>query len=105
MNKPIPFDTIAIPELEGLIAKFGCRMRDNPLYVIIGRYHSEALGPRMGILAGASNEFHAHLLHREISKGGHCQIRGTEHHPDPSRRTFSLEKFKSSLQRHNAKVM
>jgi hypothetical protein len=85
----------AIPEVRSFITKYGCRLRDNPPYVLLGQYNSKAIGPVMGILAAADNEFHAYLLRREFRKNGHCNIERTEYHS--GKPTFSIETYKRKM--------
>jgi len=85
----------AIPEVRNFITKYGCRLKDNPPYVLLGQYNSKAIGPVMGILAAADNEFHAYLLRREFRKNGHCTIERTEYHPGEP--TFSIETYKRKM--------
>lgn len=90
-----------IPETREAVQKYGCRLRDNPPFVLVGQYNSAELGhPMMGILAAAENEFHAHLLRREFRKAGFCDIKKTEHHPDGD---FSIEAYKEEVRQRMAK--
>lgn len=85
----------AIPEVRKFILQYGCRLSDNPPYVLLGQYNSKAIGPVMGILAAADNEFHAHILRREFRKNGHCDIERTEYHSGDA--TFSIETYKRKM--------
>jgi len=89
-----------IPELKDKIRKYGCKLTDNPQFVLIGKYTSEEIGPVMGILAATNNEFHAHLLKREFSKKGDCSIEHTEFHP--GKQTFSIAIYKQKMQERMA---
>lgn len=93
----------AIPELRETIMRYGCRLSEKPQFVIVGQYNSREIGPIMGILAAANNEFHAHILRREFRKNGNCDIEITEYYPDPSKQTFSIEiykeKFRENMER------
>jgi hypothetical protein len=82
-----------IPELSEIIGKYGCRLIDRPPYVLVGQYNS-ASGPITGIVAAAMNEFHAHILRREINKNGVVVIENSEHHLSP---TFSIAIYKKSF--------
>lgn len=82
----------AIPELREFVEKYGADLKDNPPYVLLGKYKSKDIGLVMGVLAAATNEFHAHILRREIRKGGHCEIKTTEYFPGKS--TFSIKLYK-----------
>lgn len=82
----------AIPELREVIMRYGCRLSENPPFVLVGQYNSKEIGPIMGILAAANNEFHAFLLRREFRKNGNCDIEKTEYHSGKA--TFSIEMYK-----------
>lgn len=90
-----------IPELQEVIVRYGCRLSDKPGYVLLGQFNSAKLGPTMGILAAANNEFHAHILRREIRKGGYCDIEKTEYHP--GRSTFSIAGYMKKMRALEAK--
>lgn len=94
-NIPKKFGT-AIPEVRDFIIKFACRLSDKPQFVLIGQYNSKEIGPIMGLLAAADNQFSAYLLRREFRKNGICDIARTEHHPDGNG-TFSVEKYKTQM--------
>lgn len=89
----------AIPELREFVEKYGANLKDNPPYVLLGKYQSKGIGLVMGVLAATTNEFHAHILRREIRKNGHCEIKTTEFFPGKS--TFSIalyrEKYKEKM--------
>ena len=87
----VPTPTNSIPELVELIDKFGITLGEQPHFVIVGKYKSKAIGSVMGIIAAANNEFHAHLLKREISKNGVVTIERSEYHPDGC--TFSIQAY------------
>lgn len=93
-NIPKKFGS-AIPEVRDLIMKFACRLSDKPKFVLLGQYNSQELGPIMGLLAAADNQFNAYLLRREFRKNGICDIEHTEYHPDGG--SFSIEKYKSQM--------
>ena len=95
MKKPASNFGTAIPELRSFIAKYGCRLSDNPAFVILGQYNSKEIGPVMGVLAAANNEFHAHILRREVRKHGRCDIEHTEYYPGKA--TFSIETYKTKM--------
>jgi hypothetical protein len=99
MDKPKPYSK-RVPELESVILNFGCNISENPPYVLVGHYKSQEVGLVKGIIAGATNEFHAHILRREIRKNGCCDIEVTEYHPSEEP-TFSIEIF---LQRMREKM-
>lgn len=82
----------AIPELRVFVEKYGADLKDNPPYILLGKYQSKGIGLVMGVLAAATNEFHAHILRREIRKGGHCEIKTTEFFSGKS--TFSIAMYK-----------
>ncbi len=84
-----------IPELESVIRRYGTRLSAHPPYVLIGTYRSQVAGHVMGILAAASNEFHAHLLRRELNRNGHVSIECTEHHP--THHTFSIAAYRQKF--------
>jgi len=79
-------------ELRELLRKYGCSLRKEPTYIILGTFIPEKGRRFMGILAGVDNEFHTHLIAREVRKtGGNCEIHRTEHHPDGM--TFSVADY------------
>ena len=80
-----------IPELSRYIRRYGARLKEQPPYVVTGLYLSPSIGPIMGVLAAAHNEFFAYLLRREINKRGNGKVQRTEYHAD--RPTFSLELY------------
>lgn len=82
----------AAPEIKSLVAKYGCPFKAEPEFVLFGRYNSKAIGPVMGILAAAKNEFHAHILRRELNKNGNAEVMRTEFHTDPN---FSIQEYKA----------
>ena len=90
-----------IPELTGVIDKYGCKFSDKPGYVLVGQFNSKTRGPLMGILCVADNEFHAHLLRREINKCGDCDVERTEYHSAP---TFSIREYKQKVAEAKAKA-
>jgi len=95
MAKPIQKFGSTIPELKEVITKYGCGLgRGGPPYVVVGQYFSKASGPIGGILAAAQNEFHAHVIMREVNKNGSAVVHRTEHHPNP---TFSIAEFKTRI--------
>ena len=95
MNHDPPKFGHTIPEMKETIARYGCRLRDKPLFVLVGQYDSLVSGPIVGILAAASNEFHAHLLRKEFRKRGTCDIERSEFHPDGA--TFSIEIYRQKV--------
>lgn len=84
----------AAPEMRPWVDKYGCTLKDNPPFILLGQYNSKKLGPVMGILAASSNEFHAHILRREFAKNGHVEIMRTEHHADPN---FSIADYRAMV--------
>jgi len=83
-----------IPELKETITKFGCKLNDSPPYVIVGQYKSQSRGTVMGILAASQNQFHAHIIRREVNKNGKAEVYQTEYHSSP---TFSIETYKQGI--------
>jgi hypothetical protein len=85
-----------IPELSPLIKKYGCGLGSRPKYVIVGEFYSEEGNfVARGILAASTNEFHAHILRREISKNGQADVYQTEFHPEGM--TFSISAYRKAL--------
>jgi len=96
MEKQEPNFGQPIPELKNLLSKYGVALSASPAYVLVGQYNSKEIGTVMGILAAANNEFHAHLLRREIRKSGLCDIEQSEYHPSGNT-TFSIEIYKRKM--------
>jgi len=90
----------AIPEIRPFIERYGCRLSDNPPFVLLGQYNSKEIGLVMGVLAAANNEFHAHILRRELRKAGTVDIERTEYHPDSA--TFSISQYKEKYRQRMA---
>lgn len=84
----------AAPEIKPWVEKYGCQLSENPPFILLGHYTSKALGPVMGILAATNNEFHAHILRRELNKNGTVEIMRSEFHPDPN---FSIEEYRAKI--------
>jgi len=84
-----------IPELEDVIAKYGCSLGNSPPYIVFGQFNSKTAGPFGGILAAATNQFHAYLILREVRRHGNkASVERTEFHPRP---TFYIERYKEQL--------
>jgi hypothetical protein len=93
-----------IPELRETIVRYGTKLSKKPPYILLGQYNSKEVGPTMGILAAADNEFHAHFLCKEIRKNGYCDIQRTEYFPDESKRQFSIKKYMIQMRERMEKV-
>lgn len=88
-----------IPELREYVQRYGRRLNENPAFILVGSYKSLKIGAVAGILAAASNEFHAYILKREIDKAGKCTIEKTEYHPTET--TLSIKIYR---EQHNKKM-
>jgi len=81
-----------------IITTYGCKTSEKPKFALLGKCYFKKRRPdntmktvvQSGIITTANNEFHAHLLKRELNKYGSVDIKFTEHHSSPD---FSLEKF------------
>lgn len=104
MTKPGHNFGYFIPELRETIVQYGCKLSEKPPYVLLGQYNSKAKGPTLGILCAANNEFHAHLLRREICKSGYCEIQKTEYFPEPKESTFSIQDYMKQMRTRMEKV-
>lgn len=93
-----------IPELRDTIVRYGTRLSEKPAFVLLGQYNSKEVGPTMGILAATTNEFHAHLLAKEIRKNGYCDVQRTEYFPEESKRQFSIKKYMIQMRERMEKV-
>lgn len=89
-----------IPELDSVIRRYGVRLNENPAYVVAGVYRSPSLGPVMGVLAAANNEFHAYLIRREINERGRASVERTEYCPSGVP-TFSLAAYRKKMCERN----
>ena len=93
MKKRTKFGS-TILELKDVIQKYGCGLGISPPYIVHGQYNSPTSGPVMGILAAASNQFHAYLIWREVMKNGRATVYRTEFHPNQN---FSIETYKAKV--------
>jgi len=82
------------PEIKPWVEKYGCSLNDEPPFVLLGHYNSKALGPVMGILAAANNEFHAHIIRRELNNNGNVEVMRTEFHKNPN---FSIKEYRAKI--------
>ncbi len=83
----------AVPEMKIWVEKYGCSL-DKPPFIILGQYNSKTIGPVMGIMAGANNEFHAHILCREFNRNGRVEVMRTEFNSDPN---FSIQEYRAKM--------
>lgn len=88
------------PEVQEKVKKYGCLLKNNPPYIIFGHYKSQIFGSVKGILAGAQNEFYAHILCKEFKKNGKVEIRRTEFHLHPN---FSIEDYRAKNKQYKEK--
>jgi hypothetical protein len=68
---------VEVPELVNTINKYGVFEGELPPYILVG----SIIGPKnkyiSGILCFAGNEFHAHLIAKQIKKFGMVEVRKT----------------------------
>lgn len=77
------------PDMLMYLRTYGTPIKNNPPYILFGIYVDKKA--KNGILYGASNEFYAHILRREINKKGFCTVERSEFHPNP---TFYISIYK-----------
>lgn len=92
-NRDRKFHKVA-PEIKPWVEKYGCSLNDEPQFILLGHYTSTVLGPVMGILAAAQNEFHAHILRREFNRNGKVEVMRSEFHSDPN---FSIVEYRAKI--------
>jgi hypothetical protein len=86
-----------IPEVADELARYSVPISSKPQYAITGAVRSDSARCVMaGLLATASNQFHAYLLRNALRRLGHADIRRTEFHPDGK---FKLGNFMRNMER------
>jgi hypothetical protein len=73
-------EPLKIPEFEPL-SKYIVSWEDEPHFAIIGMVKTPLAGRRVGVLAFASNQFHAYLLRNKMNPFGLVRIERTKYHP------------------------